>query len=118
MRHLLTATATVVTILVLGGCANSLIRKSGTIENGMSKQEVVRLLGSASDKQFRGKNEAWQYCELGAVTSDFLVVWFYEGSVTGLTTYKDSSPSLNCTGQLRTVQWENAPDTTIEVRKR
>jgi hypothetical protein len=107
-----------VTILMLSACANSLIRKSGAIESGMKKQDVVRILGTASDKQFRGKDEAWQYCELGAFVGDFLVVWFYDGTVTGLTTYKDSSPSFDCTGQLRSIRWEDRPDTTIEIRKR
>lgn len=104
--------------LLVSGCANTLIRQSAAIDRGMSKQDVTKILGPPADKQFRGPDEAWQYCELGAFVGDFLVVWFYDSTVTGLTTYKDSSPSFDCTGQLRTIRWEDRPDTTVEIRRR
>src|SRR5262249_52741761 len=108
----------VLAALALYGCANTLIRHSTAIEPGMSKQQVMKMLGPPADKQFRGADEAWQYCELGAFVGDFLIVWYHDSSVTGLTTYKDSSPSFDCTGQLRTIHWEERPDATVEIRRR
>lgn len=109
-------------VLVLGialvGCANTLVKKTISVEPGMSRQQVTAILGAPQDRQFQGKNEAWQYCELGATAGDFVIVWFYDGRVTGLRHWTDSSPAFTCTALLRPVRWEDRPDSTIEVRQR
>lgn len=104
--------------VLLVGCANSLVKQSAGIDRGMTKAQVIQVMGAPANKQFKDANEAWQYCELGAMAGDFLIVWFYDGVVTGLTQWTDSSPAFDCTTRLRTVRWEEAPDHTVEIRQR
>jgi hypothetical protein len=96
---------------VLGGCANSLVKQSAGLDRGMTKAQVLQVMGPPANKQFKDLNEAWQYCELGAMAGDFLMIWFYDGVVTVLTQWTDSSPAFDCTNRLRSVRWEDAPTT-------
>ena len=51
---------------------------------------VREVLGAPTDRQVRGAQEAWQYCATGVVQDTFVVVWFAEGAVTGMTTYNNA----------------------------
>jgi hypothetical protein len=48
---------------------------------GDDKQKVLFIMGSPGDRQFRGKDEAWQYGKTGAGFGyrDFPIIWFYDG---------------------------------------
>lgn len=117
-------TRTLMFVLIVGaaallGCAGGqLFKKSVLVERGQSKNEVVALLGPPENRQFQGADEAWQYCETGAFAGDYIIVWFYTGKVTGVTTYQDSRPGPPCSAWFRTIRWEEAPDRTIEIRRR
>ena len=37
--------------------------RSLLISSGMSKQEVIDIMGNPGNRQFSGNDEAWQYCE-------------------------------------------------------
>lgn len=60
------------------------------------------------------------YCQTGAGFGyhDYRMIWFYNGKVTGITSYKDSTPASSCAGRFKPVRWENAPDHTLEIRER
>ena len=105
--------------LVLVGCG-SLEKKSILISNGDTKAHVIKVMGTPDDRQLRGKHEAWQYCQTGAGFGyhDYRVFWFYSGKVTGVNSYKSSRPASSCMTDIRQVNWENAPDITVEVRNR
>lgn len=105
-------------IFALSGCG-TLAKKAVFINHGDSKERVLELMGPPSDRQFEGRNEAWQYCETdaGITHDDFRIVWFYDGSVTGLTSYKSSRFGV-CSAFFKSIRWENAPDHTIEIRER
>jgi S1-C subfamily serine protease len=100
----------VIMLVTLTGCANTLVKSSAGVDRGMTKDQVMQVLGQPADKQFRDSDEAWQYCELGAMAGDFLVVWFHDSRVTGVTHWTDSSPALDCTTLLRPIRWETAPN--------
>ena len=108
--------------LFMSGCSainHEAIESSAYVDPGMSKREVSDLLGPPQNRQFSGSNEAWQYCQTSVwgTTDKFVVVWFFQGQVTGLTSYTESKGGL-CTSFFRSVNWEDAPDHTIEVRQR
>ena len=89
------------------------------IDPGATKEEVRSILGVPQDRQFKGKQEAWQYCNTGLVNDTFLIVWFFDGKVTGMNTYKDSVGDIGfCTSHFKSIKWEDAPDSTIEIRNR
>ena len=109
----------IICVLLLVSCANKVTTNSIEIDHGVSKQKVLSIMGSPNDRQFKGKDEAWQYCNTGFVNDSFVVVWFYNGKVTGTKTYKNSVGNVGfCDSHIRTIDWESKPDISIEVRNR
>ena len=105
--------------VILSACG-SLEKKSALINPGDTKERVLSVMGPPGDRQFRGKDEAWQYGQTGAGFGyhDFRVVWFYDGKVTGLTSYKDHTPASSAASHFKPIRWEEAPDRTVEIRMR
>ena len=109
--------------IVFSSCSSSLkaIReKQALIDNGMDKKQVIEIMGAPKDRQFKGDDEAWQYCGASLDTYEFVIVWFYKGRVTGLNTYKTyNCPTImNCEKCFREVNWLEAPDRIVEFRNR
>lgn len=79
---------------MLFSCASTseFMRKTMLIENGMTKNEVIDLLGVPKDRQFHGTEEIWKY-ELPSLTvTKFYFVWFRDNGVSGLTSsYTDNA---------------------------
>jgi len=105
--------------LLLLGCG-SLEKKTSQINPGDTREQVRAIMGPPGDRQFQGLNEAWQYGRTGAGFGyhDFRIVWFYDGKVTGITSYKDRTPASGASGHFRPIQWEDAPDYRLEIRQR
>jgi hypothetical protein len=103
----------------LSACG-TLEKKASMVNAGASKADVMGALGEPDDRQMRGNLEAWQYCQTGAGFGyhDYRIVWFQDGRVTGLNSYKSTRPGASCRTDLREVRWEDAPNMTIEVRNR
>lgn len=98
----------------------SLEKKAILLNLGDSKEQVLAAMGPPDDRQLNGENEAWQYCQTGAGFGyhDYRTVWFYRGQVTGINSYKSSRPGSSCVTDIKPIKWEEAPDATIEFRKR
>ena len=105
--------------LLAGGCG-SLQKKAILVNSGDDRERVQETMGVPGDRQFQGTAEAWQYCQTGAGFGyhDYRIVWFRDGKVTGVTSYKDTTPASGCTAHFREVRWEDAPDYTLEIRQR
>lgn len=54
------------------------------IEEGMSKQEVKRILGGPENRSFDQGRESWEYI---AVDGKYFIVYFYESKVVGMDTF-------------------------------
>lgn len=107
-------------LVPLAGCVThgtqELREKSILINPGMSKASVADILGPPGNRQFDGKNEAWQYKGEGFIEDDLHVVWFYDGVVVGYTA--ESSKDLRFGYDYKHIKWEDAPDFTLEKRIR
>lgn len=96
--------------------SSALMEDSIKINAGQSKEKVLKIMGVPGNRQFEGKNEAWQYCStdyVGFTGDDYIVVWFYDGKVTGVTTYKNTQIG-SCEMFYKTIRWEDKPDIIIE----
>ena len=102
---------------LISSCGTAALKSSAAVSPGMSSQEVIAIMGPPEDRQFRGSDEAWQYCSTGFESDTFVIVWIYSGVVNGLQTYKNRSTGL-CSSFFRTVNWEAAPDRIYEIRQR
>ncbi len=103
-----------VLILLLSACA-SVNQSFFTINSGDTRQSVLNKMGSPDDRQFNGKNEAFQYCTTGTSfgKSTFNIVWFNDGVVTGANTYTVAH-AASCMGHFRQIDWTNTPVMIIE----
>jgi hypothetical protein len=104
-------------VLALGGCATTK-QSSLMISPGDSKEKVASVMGSPDDRQFKNTQEAWQYGMVVTIgVCDYTVIWFESGKVTGLNSYRNTS-TLGCRAGLHSINWEQAPNTVIELRNR
>jgi hypothetical protein len=110
MTH--TTTLLIATIALFLVACGSLEKKSVLIGIGDDKEHVLKIMGSPGDRQFKGSNEAWQYCQTtgaGFGYHDYRIIWLYNGKVTGITSYKSSRGGSSCMTEIRAVRWEEAP---------
>lgn len=117
---MLKETATAALLASCLAACGGLETKSAMINVGDDKAKTMAAMGAPDDRQVKGKHEAWQYCQTGAGFGyhDYRVVWFYDGRVTGINSYKSTQPGTSCMHAMREVRWEDAPDVTVEVRQR
>jgi hypothetical protein len=110
----------VAALAIAATACGSLEKKAALLNVGDSKEQVLAVMGPPDDRQIKGDNEAWQYCQTGAGFGyhDYRTVWLKGGKVTGLNSYKSSRPASSCVTDIRPIRWEDAPDTTIEIRRR
>lgn len=114
-----TSIALIVVATTASACGG-LETKAMHINLGDAKEKVVSLMGPPDDRQVKDTNEAWQYCQTGAGFGwhDYRIIWFRNGKVTGLNSYKSTRPGSSCMADIKQVRWEDAPDTVVEIRKR
>ena len=87
-------------MFILGGCVTT--KQILSLEMGMTKEEVLSVLGKPGNRQFVDNIEAWQYCtirpnptlllSLGTMTqADFKVVFFKDSRVESIISYSNST---------------------------
>jgi hypothetical protein len=79
---------------MLFSCAtiSDFTRKTMQIENGMTKNEVIDILGVPKDRQFHDAEEIWKYEITGLTVTKYYFVWFGYNGVSGLTSsYTDNA---------------------------
>ena len=97
--------------LFLVAC-ESLGMKSDLIGIGDDKEHVLKIMGPPNDRQLKGSNEAWQYCQTtgaGFGYHDNRIIWLYNGKVTGITSHTSSRGGSSCVMGIPSVRWEEAP---------
>lgn len=110
-----------VILSVMTGCAAGVQRLSQNaagVQQGQSPQEVELIMGAPGNTQFNGQYSAWQYCGTNnnAYGSHaYLIVWMYQERVYSKTTYQ-SYNSGRCENHFTSIDWQQAPDVTIEIR--
>ena len=73
-------------------------------------------MGTPGNRQFSGKNEAWQYKSYGMLEDDLHFIWFYAGEVVGYTSESRKDQPLGF--DYKRIDWEHAPDFILEIRNR
>lgn len=106
-------------LLSISACGG-LQKKAVLVNVGDSKAQISELMGTPDDRQVKDGNEAWQYCETAAGFGwhDYRTIWFRDGRVTGMNSYKSTRPASSCMADIRPVRWEDAPSAVVEIRNR
>ncbi len=89
------------------------------INPGMSREQVVSLLGVPGSRSFRDDGEALTYCRTGFLIDSYTTVWLVRGRVVSLTTSDepDRTPGL-CTARFPAIDWGQVPpDVRIAIER-
>ena len=86
---------------------------------GMSKEEVLEIMGSPIRSEFFDKVDEWHYCNGGWPTKEFLAIFFFENKLIATKTYV-----YQMNGYDDITSWEyyikkgnySEPDVVIEIR--
>ena len=102
---------TALTIGLICSSCRVLERNAVLVNPGDTREKVISILGNPGDRQFRGPLEAWQYGETGAGIGyhDYRRIWFRDGLVTGIESYKSYVPATPASAHVRDIEWERAP---------
>lgn len=94
--------------LVSLGCAST-GKAVAELEPGMTKQQILDILGPPADRSFRGTDEAWQYQEIaGFGQCKYTTVWISGGKLVGVATRRGTSVA-GCGLGSQEVDWSQMP---------
>jgi SmpA / OmlA family len=98
----------IATAFMLCACS-SMIRRSLTLQPGMSRHEVRSIMGTPAGRSFRADDEAWQYQQIaGFGQCAYVTVWFRRSHVVGVTERR--GPSIaGCGLGSHAVDWAHMP---------
>ena len=78
--------------VILGSCSTYYVSNKQVMEvqQGMSRQNVEKILGKPDYRRFDGGGEEWEYHRISSVlygNSIKIIVYFADGRVTGMDTF-------------------------------
>jgi len=97
MKTIKHVTMMVVMAAMMSSCVtswfSSLSKQSQAIEPGMTKQEVVNILGNSRYRSFDGRYEQWEYrSSLGNNDWDVVRIEFTDGRVARMESFREIHP--------------------------
>lgn len=103
--------------LFLTGCASSgtptpdeIRANSMLVDPGMTKSQVVAIMGQPEQRSFRGNGEALTFCGIAPFKGSlYYTVWLNDGSTTAITNYQLRDDVGNCAQYIKPVDWGQAP---------
>jgi len=94
--------------LVICGCS-SMVKRSLAVQQGMSRERVLEVMGTPAGRSFRGDDEAWQYEQLaGFGQCAYVTIWFIRSHVVGITERRGASVA-GCGLGSHEVEWSQMP---------
>ena len=86
-------------------------QKSVLINPGDTRERVIEIMGPPGDRQFRDKTKHGNMARpaRASATTILEIVWFYDGKVTGLTSYKDRTPASVAAAHFKPIRWKMRP---------
>ncbi len=110
----------VLTAVIVSACASQGVPDRAnfmSVNPGMSREEVVSLLGQPGDRTFRGRGEALQYCRPG-IFDEYTTIWLVDGRVASLTRMEADTGIGSCFSY-PAIDWGQAPpDVRISIENR
>jgi hypothetical protein len=101
-------TMLLVVVLMSAGCAST-GKAVANLEPGMTKQQVLAILGPPADRSFREKDEAWQYSEVaGFGQCKYTIAWIADDKLVGVSTRRGASVA-GCGLGSEEVDWRQMP---------
>ena len=100
--------------LLLISCG-TMTKNSMTLEPGMSKHDVIQVLGVPDGRSFRGEDEALQYQEIaGYGQCSYITVWLSKSKLLAVTN-RNGASIAGCGLGSKEVDWGQMPRNRIDV---
>ena len=111
-----------VLIFILSSCGSAKFYQTYLLSPGMTKNEVLQVLGPPAKSDFDRNVEEWHYCKTGMASDQFVALYFYEGKLVTKTNYTVTSADVdgafgNCDMFIKMGNYKT-PDVIIEIRNR
>lgn len=110
------------TVVVLASCGSAKMGSSYKLEPGMTKQEVLAIMGEPAKSDFDRNVEEWHYCSTGIDSDEFIALYFVDGKLLTKTNYTVTISDTNGVGGncRRFIKMGNykVPDVVVEIRER
>jgi len=101
-------------VLFLTGCSANQ-KRSMMVDAGMTKAELLSVMGMPSGRSFRGTSEALQYQEIALVGNcRYTTVWLDNGLVSAITSRIGPSV-MGCSFGSKEVDWGQKPKPSIDI---
>ncbi len=96
------------------------LKVSNNLKEGMTKQEVVQIMGNPAKSEFSNGVEEWHYCRCINKINEYVALFFYEDKLIAKTNYTvfDTYGMASSCDQLIKMGNYIEPDIVIELRSR
>lgn len=94
------------------------LKKLDDIVPGDTRARVIEIMGRPGNRQLSGSREALQWCKSGVFNNYYGLVVLHDGKVFTIKTANTHGQSGTCGQGFPTIDFETAPDHTIEIRNR
>mgnify|MGYP000909575513 CR=1 FL=1 len=106
---------------VLVSCGSTKMRQAYRLEPGMTKSQVIEIMGEPMRSDFDRNVEEWHYCRTQIDSETFLALYFVDGKLltkTNYTVIEENKGSLGSCAQFIKMGNYRVPDTVVEIRER
>ena len=113
-------------IITLNSCGTKLVNREAKafknnflVSEGMSKQQVIDIMGSPVASEFNRGVEEFHYCATGFNADDFVSFYFQDGKVISKTSYTVTVAEVGATGHCSKFIKRGTyrtPDNVVEIR--
>ena len=99
---------------------NQRFKNNFLVNEGMTKQEVVDIMGSPAASEFASGVEEFHYCSTGTGSDKFVAFFFVDGKVLSKTSYTVTEVDVgytygNCSKFIKRGTYRT-PDRVVEIR--
>lgn len=108
-------------VVVLASCGSTKMGMSYKLEPGMTKQEVLAIMGEPVKSDFDRNVEEWHYCRTQIDSEEYLALYFVDGVLLAKTNYtvrEENRGSLGSCAQFIKMGNYREPDVVVEIRER
>lgn len=89
------------------------IERVKQVQPGMTLEQAQNVVGAPADRQTRGNQEVWLYCQTGITdySGKLAVIWFRDGRVTETNSRVQAGAAKPCRFSFYPVRWNDVGQT-------
>lgn len=108
-------------VATLASCGSAKMNQAYRLEPGMTKAQVIEIMGEPMKSDFDRNVEEWHYCRTQLDSETFLALYFVDGKLLTKTNYtvtEENIGSIGSCSQFIKMGNYKVPDVVVEIRER